>query len=222
MVKKILVFSLVAVIVIAVGVSAYNVFAGSAGREGDGAVSSDPVSVLGDNAFSNDQLDDPAASAAAQGSGRQASAAAQDSNRQGQTPAQSGGQGGRFGQGGRGQGQGQGATQGAGTQTGVPKPQAGQKESITLHGVVSNFAAPNFTLITDDGQTVAVQLGNQRFVSDLGMVLQEGDAVTVVGFYETSDSFAVSTLTLDANGQVYMLRDQATGRPMWAGGPKNH
>lgn len=220
MVKKFLVFSLVAIIVIAVGISAYNVFAGSADREGNVTVSSDPVSVLGDNAFSNVQENDPAAGAAAQGSSRQAGSATQDTNWQGQTPAVGGGQGGRYGQGGSGQGQ--GAAQGAGTQTGVPNPQAAQKESITLRGVISNFVAPNFTLITDDGQTVAVQLGNQRYVSDLGMVLQDGDAVTVVGFYETSDSIAVSTLTLDANGQAYTLRDQATGRPMWAGGPKNH
>jgi len=214
MIKKILIFGLVAVVAVAVAFSAFNVFAGSAGGEADGGVSSAPAIASDANAISSAPVNDPAASAAAQGSGRLAGAAVQDSNWQSDATSQSGGQGKRYGQG--GQGQGQGAPQGAGTGTGIPDPQAAQNVSITLHGVVSNYTAPNFTLITDAGQTVAVQLGNQRFVSDLGIALQEGDAVTLFGFFETSDLFAVSMLTLDANGQSYTLRDQANGRPMWA------
>jgi hypothetical protein len=199
MIKKILIFGLVAVVAVAVAFSAFNVSAGPAGGEADGGVSSAPAIASDANPISRAPVNVPSASATAQGSGRPAGSAVQDSNWQSDTTTPSGGQGNRYGQG--GQGQGQGAPQGAGTGTGIPDPQAAQNESITLNGVVSNFAAPNFTLITEDGQIVAVQLGNQRFVTDQGIVLQEGDAVTLSGFFETSDSFAVSTLTLDAMGK---------------------
>jgi len=226
MFKKILVFGLVGVVAVGAAVSAYNVVAGPASGEQAGAVNraQDTVPPIGGSdqasAVDNTPVGTPGAGVAAQGSGRQVGAAVQGSDWQSDTATQGNGQGKRYGQG--GQGQSRGASQGAGTQTGVPNPQASQNESITLHGVVSNYAAPTFTLITDDGQSIAVQLGNQRFVTDLGIVLQEGDVVTLVGFYETSDSFAASTLTLDASGQIYTLRDQATGRPIWAGGSKQH
>jgi hypothetical protein len=220
MIKKILVISLVAVVAIGVAFSAYNVFAGPASAEGNSVASSAPAVASDVNPTQSAPIHDPVAGTAAQGSGQQAGAYTQEFNGQGQSTTQGGGQGGGNGQGSRGQGY--GASRGAGTGTGVPDPQAAQNETLTLHGVVSNYAAPNFTLITDDGQSVAVQLGNQRFVSDLGIALQEGDVVTLVGFYETGDTFAASALTLDASGQTYTLRDQASGRPLWAGGPKNH
>jgi hypothetical protein len=204
MVKKFLVFGLVTIIAVAVGVSALNVFAGPADGAEDSAVSSAPVNdlVAGAQAGSRGGKTDPG------GSSWQSQAGTQ------------GGLGGQYGQGGRGRGQ--GAGNGAGTNSGNPSPQAAQNEIVTLHGVVGAYTAPNLTLITDDGQTIFAQMGNQRFVTDLGIGLKEGAAVTLVGFFETSDTFAISSLTLDADGQVYNLRDQATGRPMWAGGPKNH
>jgi hypothetical protein len=229
MFKRILIVGLIAVVVIAIAVSTYNVIAGSASEEMSSAVTSTPVSYP--VAGTAEPVANPQVGAYAQGTGEQASAAGQSTGaqaggagqsrgRQIDAAAQSGGQGKRYGQGGRGQGQ--ASSQGAGAQAGVPNPQAVQNEAVTLHGVVSNYTAPSFTLITDDGQSVAIQLGNQGFVSNLGITLQAGDTVTVVGFYETGDSFAASTLTLDASGETYVLRDQASGRPMWAGGPKNH
>jgi hypothetical protein len=222
MIKKILVISLVAVVAIGVAFSAYNVFAGPASGEKDAVTSSAPAVASDQSLAASAPVHEPASGAAAQGTGRQAGAYAQDFSAQGQS-TQGGGQGGR-GQGGRGQGssgQGYGAARGQGAGTGVADPQAAQKEIITLHGVVNSYLAPNFTLLTDDGQSVMVQLGNQRFVSDLGIVLQEGAAVTLTGFYETGDTFAASSLTLDASGQTYSLRDQASGRPLWAGGRNN-
>jgi hypothetical protein len=216
MLKKVMVFSLMTVIAIAVGVSALNVFASQADGVENAAVSSAPVNDL-------------VAGAGAQAGSRGGKTDTGGGSWQSQTPTQ-GGQGGRYGQGGNGQGgngqggrgQGQGAGNGAGTNSGIPSPQAAQNEIVTLQGVVSTYAAPNLTLLTDDGQTVFAQMGNQRFVSDLGIELQAGAAVTLVGFFETSDTFAIISLTLDADGTTYTLRDQGTGRPMWAGGPKNH
>lgn len=218
MIKKVLVIGLLAMVGTGVAFSAYNVFAGKGSAESAGVPSSAPAVVSPGDLSRSTSDQDPSAGAAAQGSGRQQGAYAQDFS--GQARNQGGGQGGQNGQGGRGQGY--GASRGAGSGGGVPNPQAAQNEIISLHGVVGDFAAPNFTLLTDDGQTVTVQLGNQRFVSDLGIALQQGDTITLVGFYESADAFAAASITLDDTGQTYTLRDQASGRPLWAGGPKNH
>lgn len=240
MFKKILISGLVAVVALGIVVSAYNVIAGPAASEENAVVASAPESVPALAASEQSgplgatPVADPAAGALTRGSGQPVGAASQGSNWQSEALAQGNGQGNRYGQGGQGQGGqgqggqgqggqgqgGQGQAQGAGS--GVPNPQAAQNELLTLHGVVSNYTTSGFTLITDDGQSVFVQLGNQSFVANLGIALQEGEAVTLVGFYETSDTFALSALTQDATGQTYTLRDQASGRPLWAGGPKNH
>lgn len=236
MFKKVLISGLVAIVALGILVSAYNVIAGPAASEASvarGAGQSVPPLAASEQsgALSAAPQADPGLGAAAQGSGQPLGAASRGSDWQSDAVGQGAGQGSRFGQGGQGQGgqgqggrgqggQGQGRS-GQGAGSGVPNPQAAQNESLTLHGVVSNYTAAGFTLITDDGQSVAVQLGNQRFVNDLGMALQDGAVVTLVGFYEAGGAFAPSTLTLDLTGQTYTLRDQASGRPLWAGGPKN-
>jgi hypothetical protein len=218
MIKKVLVISLLAVVGLGVAFSAYNVFAGKGSAESAGGASGAPAVASASDLASGAPVKEPAAGASTRGSGRQQDSYPQDLN--GQAPTQGGSQGRQNGQGSRGQGH--GASRGAGLSGGVPNSQAAQNETITLHGVVSAFAAPNFTLITDDGQSVAVQLGNQRFVSELGIALQQGEGITLVGFYESAGAFAASSITLDATGQTYDLRDQASGRPLWAGGSKNH
>jgi hypothetical protein len=99
---------------------------------------------------------------------------------------------------------------------GIPNPQNGLTEWVTVQGVVSNYTAPNFTLTTTDGQAIAIQLGNLNYLSTLGLSLKDGDSVTLTGYYDSSGSFAVGTLTLDATGQTFTLRDEA-GRPAWRG-----
>lgn len=112
------------------------------------------------------------------------------------------------------------ANQAQNNPSGTPDPQNGLQEWLTLSGQVSNFSANVFTLVTSDGQQIPVQLGSQNYVSGLGLTLQDGDAVTVVGFWETADTFTAGTLTLDASGEVISLRDDL-GRPLWAGGGRN-
>ncbi|MGB9673976.1 MAG: hypothetical protein ACPL3P_07540 [Anaerolineales bacterium] len=102
----------------------------------------------------------------------------------------------------------------------TPNPQNGMGELLTFSGTVSNFAAPNFTLITSDGQTINAQLGNLNYVSSLGLSLTNGESVTVVGYWDPSGSFAVQKITDETTGQTYTLRDDL-GRPLWRGGA-NH
>lgn len=174
MIKKILIASLAAVLVIAIGFSAYNVWASG-----------------GTQAANTTGLNNGG-----------------------------GGNGGNGGGGaGRGRGQGQGGQGASGTQngTGVPQPQNGLTEWVTLQGTVSNYVPPSFTLTTADGQIYTVEVGNVNYATSLGLNLKDGDQVTVVGFTDANGGFSVGTLTLDATGQSFTLRDEL-GRPAWRGG----
>ena len=91
-------------------------------------------------------------------------------------------------------------------------------ELVTYSGTVSAYVMPQFTLLTSDGQAILTQLGNQSYVASLGLVLQDGDAVTVTGFIDASGALAVTSITIQSTGVTYTLRDVASGRPAWAGG----
>ncbi len=120
---------------------------------------------------------------------------------------------------GQGNGRGQGNQQhgGNGDGSGVPAPQNGLTEWVTYSGVVSSYAAPGFSLLTQDGQSIAAELGNVSYLNTLGLALQNGDKVTVTGFLDTNGGLALKSLTLESTGQTYNFRDDL-GRPLWAGG----
>lgn len=226
MIKKLLIGGLLAIVVIAAAVSAYNVFASQTSTRNQVAQAS--------TAAGQAQADQAWGQGSANGQGIQGSQGRQGDNAQsgqgyrGGNGGSGNGQGGQ-GRGGNGQGgqgsqgrggNGQGGGRGQGRQgggSGVPNPQNGLTEWVTLNGVVSSFAAPNLTLATDDGQTITVQLGSASYVSSIGLSLNEGDAVTLTGFYETDGTFAVGSITITATGQTFTLRDDL-GRPAWRGG----
>jgi len=120
------------------------------------------------------------------------------------------------GQGNRGNGKGgnRGASQGNNVNA---NPQNGLIEWIMFHGTVSEYRAPYFTLINDDGEKIPAQLGDLVFIEGLGLYLQDGDRVSIKGYWDASDGFAVGMITLDATGQSFTLRDDF-GRPLWSGG----
>jgi NaMN:DMB phosphoribosyltransferase len=91
---------------------------------------------------------------------------------------------------------------------------------VTYSGTVSAYVLPQFTLLTSDGQAILAQLGNQSYVASLGLVLQDGDAVTVTGFVDSSGALAVTSITNLSTGATYTLRDGTSGRPAWAGGAR--
>ncbi len=98
----------------------------------------------------------------------------------------------------------------------VPQAQANLRNISTLSGVVQAYAYGTLNLLTDDGQTLGVQLGNQNYVSSLGFNPQPGQHLTVTGFPGDQGLFTAITITLD-DGTIYSFR-QETGRPLWAGG----
>jgi len=124
-------------------------------------------------------------------------------------------------QGGQGYRGGQGATtpNGAADASGVPQPQANVEEWLTLTGVVSSVDQTSLTLISDDGQSLTLELGQPRFWTSQGVELQAGDAIEVLGF-EANEGyglvFQTASITRLSDGATLQLRD-ADGRPLWAG-----
>ena len=235
MIKNLIIGTLAAILITAIGFSVYNVLAPGAAQ---GAAPLREVvaqqNQTGVQAQDQTQAAEPGAlpqtAAALSQSAAQANAV-QPAIGQGGAGQAGGSQGrGRRGQSSDTQAQGGGApaqngaapAQSGAVQpgTGVPAPQNGLSEWITLHGVVSSFTPPSLVLILDDGQVITVEAGNQSFLSSLGVQFLGGEGVTVTGFYDQNGGFTVGTLTLDASGQSFSLRDEL-GRPAWRGGA-NH
>jgi len=215
MLKKIIVTGLATIVIGATGIGVYS-------------------------AWQSEDLHTPRVQAAADGSGYQGGQAATEARGVSQDGAllQQGSQGYRGGQGaagsrgmsqdsalqqpgGQGYRGGQGATtpNGAADASGVPQPQANVEEWLTLTGVVSSVDQTSLTLISDDGQTLTLELGQPRFWTSQGLELQAGDAVEVLGF-EADEGyglvFQTASITRLSDGATIQLRD-ADGRPLWAG-----
>lgn len=118
----------------------------------------------------------------------------------------------------QGRGHGQGGAQGQANGSGVPQvqAQANLANVSTVRGTVSAYAYGTLTIVTEDGQTMGIQLGNQRYVASLGFNPQAGQVVTVTGFPGAQGLFTATQIVM-ADGTTYTFR-QETGRPAWAGG----
>ena len=101
------------------------------------------------------------------------------------------------------------------TGTNVPQPQADISGESTIYGTVSAYDTVNLTILTSDGQTIVVQLGNSFYSQSIGFNPMIGQSVTVVGFPGDQGLFSAINVTVD--GQTYAFRDEL-GRPLWAGG----
>lgn len=232
MFKRILIGTLITVVVLAAGASLYNIVlapAMSAQAASQNALTNSYAqgNGYGQGSTAEAQNDTPAADSAPaspQTDAAAPSAAPMTLPAPGQGNSGNGGYGSgttsAAGNNGNGNGNRWGGQNQTETGSGVPAPQNGLTELITFHGVVENFAPPYANLTTDDGQAIAAQLGSQSFLNQIGLTLVNGEAVSVQGFWENSESFAVSQLTLTSSGQVYTFRDEL-GRPAWRGGP-NH
>ncbi|MEW5828489.1 MAG: hypothetical protein AB1846_06320 [Chloroflexota bacterium] len=99
---------------------------------------------------------------------------------------------------------------------GIPDPQADISGASTISGTVSAYALTSLTVLTGDGQSVVVQLGSSQYAQSIGFNPAVGAAVTVTGFPGDQGLFSAISVTVD--GQTYAFRDEL-GRPLWAGGP---
>lgn len=206
--KKALLGTLAVILIAAVGFSIYNVMTAQASTAPVGTEVAAVAAPAGGPGVGQ-VVGGGAAAVPNQNSGQRAGAASGAGP--GAQAAGGMGQGQRGGPGQRGPGQG---GPGAGMNAGAAGSQSGLTGWQTFEGTVSGLAAPNFTLVTAAGENIPVQLGNLSYANKIGLSLVDGQAVTLVGAYETTGSLAVQSITVD--GQTYDLRD-ATGRPLWAG-----
>jgi len=183
MVKTIFISSLAALLVIAIGFSAFNVLAGGQPEAQPAAPAAEVVT--NSTGVSDARQEANVQADAVQQSAAQVDAAAPDVSVSADAAAPlgaqgAGGQGGGYrggqsgGQGGGNRGSQAGTGGGAQGTTGIPQPQNGMTELVTYSGTVSALAMPQFTLLTSDGQAILTQLGNQSYVASLGLVLQDG------------------------------------------------
>lgn len=211
MLRKIMFATLAVVVVLAAGFSAYNVLNGKAAEPTKASSTSLPTwssgnqgRVTGSSLSNNGKgqaFNQVNGAQIAQNSGNGNNAGGGNGNRNGRRWQQSNSNGAQGG-------------------FAAPNPQNGMSELLTFTGTVSNYAAPAFTLTTSDGQVINAQLGNLNYVSSIGLSLSDGEMVTVIGYWDTSDSFAVQQITINSTGQSFTLRDDL-GRPLWRGGA-NH
>ncbi len=90
---------------------------------------------------------------------------------------------------------------------------------IQLEGEASQVDARALLIVLEDGASVLVERGAWRFALEQGFVINVGDPVRLVGFYENSDFEVVELFNL-ANQSSVTLRD-ADGKPLWSGGNRN-
>ncbi len=101
------------------------------------------------------------------------------------------------------------------TGSGLPQLQANLAGVSTIDGTVSAYDLVNLTILTNDGRSVVVQLGNSFYSQAIGFNPAIGAAVSVTGF--PGDQGLFSAINVTVNGQTYAFRDEL-GRPLWAGG----
>jgi hypothetical protein len=125
---------------------------------------------------------------------------------------------------GQGQGQGRGrSAQGTGngqsattTDRLYPNYDDTPEEMSLYEGTVllSPETGGDMVIMTDEGQEITVGTG-PGYMEEQGFVLQAGERVQVLGYWE-DDELKAAQLTRLQDGQTITLRDQL-GRPAWAG-----
>ncbi len=108
---------------------------------------------------------------------------------------------------------------GDGVPSGDGIPDANVEAWVTLEGTVNLVDEDILQVITSSGEVISIENRPWWFALDQGVNLTEGDAVSLVGFYD-DDVFEVGTLTNLNSGQSINLRDEY-GRPLWSGKGNN-
>ncbi|HKJ26793.1 MAG TPA: hypothetical protein VJ965_04065 [Anaerolineales bacterium] len=103
-----------------------------------------------------------------------------------------------------------------GSHTPDPQAQVAPDEWVTLTGTLGTLTRSQMTIQLADGTLVAFQSGQPRFFEAQGVVFNEGDEISVVGYWGDNGQFIAGDITQVATGMKVMLRDP-NGRPLWAG-----
>ena len=100
-------------------------------------------------------------------------------------------------------------------QNGAGNQQIPMTDWLSYKGTLSDITNNNMTLRTNDGQLIALQLGQPRFREEQGITLVAGDLIKVSGYWQ-GDQFRVGTLTKTMTDETMLLLDP-NGRPLWGG-----
>ena len=129
----------------------------------------------------------------------------------------SGGQG--NGQGGNGSDEqgGRGAVNSSGSEQ-ATLSEGEDHDWTTLSGTITSFSTEDLQIEISGSNEDMIEVAGQawRLVQELGYFPEEGNEVTVEGFYENGE-FEVSTILDLSTGQIFLLREDS-GRPLWSGG----
>lgn len=118
------------------------------------------------------------------------------------------------------QGNGHAGSNGNAGANGSQQTQADLVNVTSLHGTVSAYQYGMLTIVSDDGQTVGVQISNQNYATSLGFAPTAGQGLTVTGFTGSEGLFTATQIVMD-DGSTYTFREGTSGRPAWAGGKGN-
>ncbi len=172
MVKKILITTLIIVLVSAVGVGAYDAYQGNSALD-----------------LPNINLSQSAAGGQGRGSGQ-----GRGQGRQGWGQGQSLEQG-------QSQVQDQGQSQGQGS--GSVSPQAMvDAEWLTLTGTVVSMDQQSMIVDTVEQGELTLQLGPPGFADEQAVILNPGDAVTILGFEDETGIFEAGQITNETTGNT--------------------
>jgi hypothetical protein len=113
-------------------------------------------------------------------------------------------------------GDGRGSSGSRGGAGGRGQSNSGPDEEIVWEIVTGEVIAADDEIIVQTSQgSIQISLGQAAYRE--GFAINEGDLVTVTGFYEDGE-FKAGTVDNISTGESITLRD-GNGRPMWAGGP---
>lgn len=91
------------------------------------------------------------------------------------------------------------------------------KELVTLQAIAEAIDSDLWILRLDDGGTVELEGRALSYMASKGFEVEEGQSLSMVGFYETPESFEISQMTNLDSGETITLRG-ADGRPVWGKG----
>jgi len=103
------------------------------------------------------------------------------------------------------------------TSTGGTTETEAINDLVTIEATVESIASELWVLRLEDGSTIEVEGRSLTYMASKGFEVEEGQSLSMVGFYETPESFEISQLTNLDSGETIILRG-ADGRPVWGKG----
>lgn len=96
-----------------------------------------------------------------------------------------------------------------------------EKDLITLEAVVETVGNDLWVLSLNNSSAIEIEGRTLDLIISSNFIANVGTHLSLVGFYETPDSFEISKLINLETGEVLIVRDD-TGKPVWGKGGGVH